>query len=222
VDRRRHQVYDTDPILAALGLAGVEAAWRPGLPDSLVAEGRRALADARLDRGALVGVAPAAAWGLSKRWPPERFGELAARLVGRGFRVAVLVGPGEEDVAAAVQRASGRELPVLGTELDIAGLAAVMTQLEALACNDTGPMHLAALVGTPVVAVFGPTDPARTAPVGVGHLVVRRDLECAPCLERVCPLGHGACLVDLGVEEVFEPLLGLLRDRPRVREGSGH
>jgi heptosyltransferase-2 len=212
VDRSRHQIFDADPLLELLELEGVDPAWIPSLPEALSEEGGRELERLGLPVDRAIGLAPAAAWGDSKRWPADRFGELSRRLSDRGLRPVVVIGPGEEEVAEAACSALARELPVLGAELDVAGLAGVLSRLALLVCNDSGPMHVAAMVGTPAVALFGPTDPMRTRPLGERHVVVSRQLDCAPCGERVCPLGHTACLSDLGIEVVERSVLEILED----------
>ncbi len=208
VDRSRHQVHDADPMLERLGLEPADPLWRPGTPEALRAEGRAALAAAGVEPERAVGLAPAAAWGPSKRWPPARFGDLARRLAERGREPVVLVGPGEEALAAEVAAAAGRDLPVVGPGLDVAGLCGVLAHLPAVVANDSGPMHLAALAGCRLVALYGPTDPRRTAPLGDGHAVISLGLPCAPCLEPVCPLGHGDCLARIGADEVLAALEG--------------
>jgi ADP-heptose:LPS heptosyltransferase len=180
------------------------------MPLELVERGARALRRSGVVREGAVGFAPATVWGESKRWPTRSFGELANRNRRRGLESVVVIGPGEEEAAREVQRAAGWEVPVVGADLDIAGLAGVLARLSALVGNDSGPMHLAAVVGTPGVALFGPTDPARTGPLGEGHMVLRRDLECAPCGQRRCPLGHTDCLHQLEVDVVDEALIRAL------------
>jgi ADP-heptose:LPS heptosyltransferase len=210
VDRSRHQVFDGDPLLAALDLPAVDPEWRPVLPTSLRAEGERLLAAGGVSPPLAVGLAPGAAWGSSKRWPTTRFGLLAARLQGRGLQPLVVVGPGEEQLAAEVVAAAGTALPVLGTSVDVAGLAGLLSHLAVLVGNDSGPMQLAVMVGTPVVALFGPTNPVRTGPRGTGHAVVSRGLRCAPCLEARCPLAHSDCLAGLAVAEVERAVVGVV------------
>jgi heptosyltransferase-2 len=211
VDRGRHQVFDADPIMNALELDGTDQPWRPPVPPVLIEEAIGVLraAGAPVDGG--VGFAPAAAWGESKRWPAANYGQLVRRLRRLDLQPVVVIGPGEEELAHAVRSASGGDLPVVGAALDVAGLAGVLERLDALVCNDSGPMHLAAMVGTPVVALFGPTEPQRTGPLGDGHVVLSRRLDCAPCGERVCPLGHTECLHGLGVDEVERAVLELVR-----------
>jgi ADP-heptose:LPS heptosyltransferase len=171
-DRSRHQVHDADSALAVLGLEAADPFWRPDLTDGLEAEGEAALRNVGVDGGRAVGLAPSTARGDAKRWPARRYGELAARLRVRGYEPVVVIGPGEEEAADELCRAARYECPVIGRNTDVAGLAAVAAGLRLLVGNDSGPMQLAACVGTPVVALFGPTDPNRTAPLGSRHRVV--------------------------------------------------
>lgn len=211
IDRTRHQVFDADTILRALGLPGVDAAWRPRTPRSLVGEGRRALERVGVMAGGqVVGLAPATARAQARRWPADRFGHLARHLKGQGFLPVVVVGPGEEELAEAVRGTATEDLPVVGPDLDVAALAGVLNRLDALVANDSGPMHLAALCGTPVVGLFGPSDPRRTAPLGTTHVVISQDLGCSPCTAHRCPLGHLECLRGISVDEVDAALAKVL------------
>ncbi len=219
VDRERHQTLDHDALLATLGLRPVDPDWRPQVPPELVGEGRERLQRAGRDGRGLVGIAPSAGWGESKRWPAARFGELGRMLRARGLEPVILVGPGESVVAAEVVAAGGDPAPVvLGEDLDVAALLGVVTGLEVLVGNDSGPMHLADLAGVPVVALFGPTDPARTAPRVGGRRLIRRHLECAPCFEPVCPLGHHRCLAEIEAAEVAEAVLGIVESGNGARD----
>ncbi len=202
VDRRRHQVHDADPILEGLGLKGVDPSWKPRLPLELVEEGARALLRSGVSHEGAVGVAPTTALGEDRRWPAARYGELAREVVARGLEVVVVIGPGEEAAATAVCQAAGRPLPVVGGDLDVAGLAGALARLSVLVGNDSGPVHLAATVGTPGIALFGPTDPQRTAPLGDNAVVLRSQIECAPCSEFDCPVGQPGCMEAIDVATV--------------------
>lgn len=206
VDRCRHQVFDSDPILRGLGLEGVDPGWRPAMPLELVEEGARLLLQAGVRMEGAVGLAPAAVWGESKRWPAAQFGALARRIRERGLEAVTVIGPGEEALGRKVSDAAGGELPVVGAETDVAGLAGILARLLVLVGNDSGPMHVAAAVGTPAVALFGPTNPNRTGPIGDRHVVLQHPIDCAPCGHRRCPLGHSACLHDLPVDTVEDAL----------------
>jgi ADP-heptose:LPS heptosyltransferase len=104
-------------------------------------------------------------------------------------------------------------LPAVGTDVDVAGLSGVLVHLAVLVGNDSGPAQLAVMVGVPVVALFGPTNPVRTGPRGGGNVVVSRRLRCAPCLQPRCPLVHSDCLAGLAVAEVEEAVLQVLEER---------
>jgi heptosyltransferase-2 len=205
---RRPQVEDYRELLAALEIAP-PASWVPQLPrdPALLARGRERLSRARIDgEGPLLGLAPGAEWGPSKQWPWRRFADLAnaMRREVPALRQAVLVGPKPKELWAAVRihEESGKIHPVIGPDLDLGGLAAVLAHLDLLVTNDSGPMHLAAALGVPCLALFGPTDPRRTSPAGEGHRVLYTDRWCSPCFRRRCPLLHHRCLRDLGVAQV--------------------
>jgi heptosyltransferase II len=211
---RRHQTEDYRELLAALG-AAEPASWPPrlSLPETVRKAGAERLSRGRLDPGGLlVGLFPGAEFGPSKRWPWKRFAELARAL--RRERpelgMTILAGPREVWLAVRLFEESGKIHPVIGPELDLAQLAGVLSHLDLLVTNDSGPMHLAASLGVPCVALFGPTDPRRTAPAGSGHSVLYTDRWCSPCFRRRCPLLHHRCLRDIGVDAVAEAALAAL------------
>ncbi len=141
---------------------------------------------------------PGARWP-SKLWPPERWAGLGDRLVrDHGFRVAVTGGPGDRGLTAEIVAKAQTPLLDLAGRTSLAGLAAVFKAARLAVTADTGPMHLAAALGTPVAALFGPTAPWRTGPYGEGHEVVRLALPCSPCFRRQCP--EPRCLADLPME----------------------
>ncbi len=113
---------------------------------------------------------PGAGWG-AKQWPAERFGEVARRLAENGLRSLINVGPGEADLARAVEAASGGTAPTVTGS--ITQLIALTRRARLFIGGDTGPMHLAAVLGVPVVGIFGPTDPARNGPFGTRSIVLR-------------------------------------------------
>ena len=204
IDRSRHQVHDPDPLLTALGLEGVDPSWRPPMPADARHAGIRAItaAGCRVGDRPLVGLAPGAAGGPAKRWPPEAYGVLARHLSARALEPVVVVGPGEEALAADVCHGAGTPLPVVGPNLDVAGLFGVLGEMWVVVGNDSGPLHLARLAGARVVGLFGPTDPHRTAPLGSAVRVLRQDLECSPCNQACCALAHQRCLREITVQRV--------------------
>ena len=215
IDGNRHQIHDADPILAALELEAADPTWCPALPATLKVEGDTALRAVGVRADRAIGLAPATARGESKRWPVERFGELADRLRAGGYDPVAVIGPGETGLANRLRNASGFDLPVVGEDQDVAGLVAVVANLRMLAGNDSGPMQTAARFGTPVVAVFGPSDPGRTAPLGPAHKVIHHPLECSPCSHPLCPLDHHDCLRGVSVTEVEKAAHDVLHSVPR-------
>lgn len=145
-----------------------------------------------------------------KQWDPERFGEVAVRLVrDRGASIVLTGSAGDREMVDAVRRElpAGSVIDLAGT-LDLLALAAVIEQLDVYLTGDTGPMHVAAAVGTPVVAIFGPSDPARYAPAGDVHRIVRVDLPCSPCNRIRLPprrcVGHTPdCLRGVTADAVY-------------------
>lgn len=144
---------------------------------------------------------PGAAWP-NKRWPPDRFGSLASGLRDRiGLRSLVLWGPGEEELARAVVSASARAA-VLSPPAAIPDLAGIARGARVMVSGDTGPLHVAAAVGTPVVALFGPTRAERNGPWSPGDEVVSRTAECGCLYARRCRR-RVPCIDGIGVPEVL-------------------
>ena len=159
---------------------------------------------------------PGGGWA-SKLWPAERFGELARGLAALGLRCLVSYGPGEEALADRVVAASaGRAERSFPTSLvDYIELA---RRARLVVAADTGPLHLACAVGTPVVALFGPTDPGRNGPFAPEDVVIRRRPGCAPCYSRTC-LRHAAIMAEI---EPAEVLSAAARRLAVAREQGSH
>jgi heptosyltransferase I len=148
----------------------------------------------------LVVLHPGARW-TSKLWPPASWARLAEWLSrDRGFCVALTGSAADRELVADIVRQSAAPLLNLAGSTSLAELAAVLRRARLAVTTDTGAMHLAAALGTKVVALFGPTAPWRTGPFGSGHLVVRLGLPCSPCFKRQCPAPR--CLNELFPEMV--------------------
>jgi heptosyltransferase-2 len=201
--RTDHQLRDYDSLLRLRGIEPDESPPRLPIPSQAAERAGIALSRAGVspDR-ALALLAPGAAFSWTKRWSARRFGKLADLLGERGYATALVIGPGEEPLAREARLAARNSVPVLGAELDPVGLAAVAARARVVVGNDSGPMHLAAAVGTPVVALFGPTDPGRTAPTGSASVVLDRYLFCSPCYLKECPYRH-ECMEEITAEEVL-------------------
>ena len=145
---------------------------------------------------------PGAAWP-NKRWPPVYFAEVSRELAKRhGMRSLVLWGPGEEQIAHAVAAASDSTAAV-SPPTSIADLISLIKAAALMVSGDTGPMHIAGATGTPLVGIFGPTDPQRNGPWAEDDLVVSRYRSCACHYQRQCRIS-GWCLLDISPREVME------------------
>ena len=136
----------------------------------------------------------------ARAWEPARHRELVAALAGRGHRVVVTGAPAEAELTA---RVAGGDAHDLGGRTSLAGLARVLGGARAVVVGNTGPAHLAAAVGTPVVSLFAPTVPAaRWRPWGVPHELLHVEVPCAGCRARTCPVPGHPCLGDVAVDAV--------------------
>ena len=153
----------------------------------------------------LIGFAPGAAYGHAKRWPPSRVAEVISRVSTTLGGVSVIIG-------AAGDREAGREIESFlraGTAFvnligrtDLRHLAGILARCSVFVSNDSGAMHLAAAMGVPVTAIFGPTDERVTAPLG-DHDVILQQVFCRPCMLRDCPIDH-RCMKRISANQVFD------------------
>ena len=152
----------------------------------------------------LVAICPGSTNSRAKRWPAERFAAVADMLNEKLGVEVVLIGAREElDITEEVVRRMRARPVVLTGKTDLAQTAAVLKASDLLVTNDTGPAHIAAAVGCPVVVIFGPTNPFTTRPFSGSAEVVRRPPDCAPCMLRDCPIDH-RCMTAITPEDVFE------------------
>jgi heptosyltransferase-2 len=191
-------------LAAAVGIAPVEPVL-PELPFGPAETERwRGFFDS-LDRPA-VGLNPTRAYP-AKRWPEERFAELARRLLREGFVPVLLWGPGEEGVVARIHGAVPGAKVAPPTNL--VELAAFLGHLAAVVTVDSGLKHLAVCRRVPTVTLFGPTDPREWHIGGERDRVLWRGVSCSPCRLRQCPFGDPPCM-DLSVDAVWAALEGIL------------
>lgn len=163
-----------------------------------------------------IALQPGARWD-NKRWPLEHFRQLIGQLRSRlpHTQILILGGDGDRPLGATLAGEGRAGVVDLTGQLDLQELIEVMRRVRALVTNDTGPMHIAAALGRPVVGLFGPTEPARTGPYGPQHRILRHELPCAPCLKSRCrwrdPIG---CLVGIEPRLVADEVVGLLNRAP--------
>jgi len=152
-----------------------------------------------------IAIHPTARWE-SKKWMPTRFADLADWLIREKRNPIIFVGSkGErEEVEQIVRRMKQPAINVAG-ETTLSELAELIRRAECFICNDSGPMHLAAAIGTPVVALFGPTDPSKIGPYGAGHKIIRKEISCAGCHRDRC-VRDNECMRAISVEDVIETI----------------
>jgi heptosyltransferase-1 len=141
---------------------------------------------------------PGARWK-TKRWSPDNFGELSSRLP---LNSVIVGNKKESDIAnIIVSRSDGKSISLAG-KTDLKELIEIMRGAKFVVSNDSGPMHIAAALGIPVFAIFGPTNPLRTGPYGKGHTIIKEDISCAPCFKRTC--SDIKCMNNLSVNKVYK------------------
>jgi lipopolysaccharide heptosyltransferase I len=196
-----HVVYKNLSMLEAVGIRvpDVEFPIEDRNPGS-AADARSRLGLSASERFAIIN--PGAAWP-NKRWPPVYFAEVARALAARhNLRSIVLWGPGEEQLASTVATASEGTAAV-SARTTIADLVSLAKAASLMISGDTGPMHIAAAMGTPLVGIFGPTDPQRNGPWSEDDLTASRYGACACHYQRRCHIA-GWCLLDISPRQVME------------------
>ena len=171
----------------------------------------------------IAALCPGAEYGTAKRWPPNYFAELGAKLQGDGMQVWLIGSPNDKLPAASVRQSGGEAgrrfydltgRTDLGTAIDLLSLASIVIS------NDSGLMHAAAAVGVPLVALFGSSSPTFTPPISPLARIARIDIPCSPCFKRECPLQHFRCMRDLEPNVVYDfvrATLAAARVRPPAR-----
>ncbi|HUW99356.1 MAG TPA: lipopolysaccharide heptosyltransferase II [Phycisphaerae bacterium] len=224
------EMHAVDRYLALVRHVGLEMPKaKDHLPVSAEARSasRQRLAEAGLQKGAPYAVLCAYARWETKQWPPERFARVADRLAEATGARAVLVGGEAASPGARAVLAAAKHRPLdLTNQTTLKELVAVIAEGRLMVTDDSGPMHIAAAVGVPVVAVFGPTSARRTGPYGPGHRVLSGRAPCSPCYRREClyagpgPKGAGApglaqcCLRNIGADEVADVAIEVWRGNP--------
>ncbi len=210
--------YDPDlhAVLRYLSVAGHLGAV-PGEPVFRIPWGRKEeLAADRLlgplgnEPGPLVAMNVTGSWA-TKRWGADNFRQTARMLMERsGARLVFVGGPGDSAYVAAASRGlSGKGCIDISGQTGLKELACLLSRADLMVTTDSGPMHISAAVNTPVVAVFGPTDPARTGPFGQGHRTITANVACRPCFKRRCPYNM-ECMREVGAHEVYQEAKELL------------
>jgi heptosyltransferase-2 len=224
-DRGKHH---TEYYLELLRRAGIDA---PPSESWLYLEpGERLLAREKLSglRRPVVGINPGATFGSAKQWLPERFAEVAKYFMDELDGSAVIFGsPTEAGIAEDILSRSGERpeerLISLAGKTSLRELASLISECDLLLSNDSGPMHIGYAVKTPLVAIFGSTDPSLTGPPEKGNIVIRKDMDCGPCFLRRCPKTSIRCMEAVTSEETISSIKNLLPSNRAVffdRDGT--
>jgi len=158
----------------------------------------------------VIAMMPGAEYGPAKCWPLEYFGELSTLLIDEGFDVWVL--GSEKDAPAGEQIASTSAARNLCGQTSLEDVIDLLGYAEQAISNDSGLMHVAAAVGTHVHGIYGSSSPAFTPPLTNARDIHWLDLDCSPCFERTCPLGHLRCLKELAVSRVHQAVTNAHQD----------
>jgi heptosyltransferase-2 len=208
----KHEVYYYLKIVAELEwLTRHEQSFLDTQPDGSleVSVGRQAAARDSLRRHgvanagrALVALCPGSVNSRAKRWPAERYAALADRLIELGVEVLLIGSARETEVSLDVSRQMRNKATVLTGQTDLAELVGILSLVDLLVTNDTGPAHVAAALGRPTLVIFGPTNPITTRPFSPFAEIVREPPDCAPCMLRDCPIDH-RCMTAITPDEVL-------------------
>lgn len=198
---KKHGLHHVDyylQMLYQLGLPGADRQLRLAL-----APEEAAAAAELLGPGEWVAINPGASYGAAKRWIPERFAAVADALASEyGVKVVLTGGSGEVEIGVDIARAMQAPALNLIGRTSVRELMAVLARCRLVVTNDSGPMHIAAALRVPIVAVFGPTDHTTTSPLGQDCRIVRTPVDCAPCMLRECPIDH-RCMTRVTADDVL-------------------
>jgi heptosyltransferase-1 len=186
-------------IASALGLDVSET----GFPMPLFKESAY-VRDIKKETGTYAVIVPGARW-TTKKWPAERFGAVASVLPVNSVVVGAMSDRADSQI---IEDLSGGKARSVAGKTTLKELVSLIKDAEVVITNDSGPMHVAAALRRPVVAVFGPTNPARTGPFGSGHITVQADVACAPCYKKQCK--GMACMDLVSVARVCDAVKSLL------------
>lgn len=209
----RHEVQRQLDLVRAVGYHAADERLRMGLQASDAAQMRALFAAAGGDPDRPYVVVHPGATAASRRYPAERFGRVAEAVAQATGHQIVFTGSAEErplvEEAAARMR---RPTPIrLTGRLTLGQFAALIAHARALVCNNTGPAHVAAALGTPVVVLYALTNPQHTPWRAPASRVLSHDVPCRHCLKSTCPQGHHTCLLGIGTEEVARAVLDVMR-----------
>jgi heptosyltransferase-2 len=158
-----------------------------------------------------VALCPGAEYGPAKRWPPSYFAELARELTRNGDAVWLIGSAKDAPIGDDIVRLSGGACVNLCGKTTLDQAIDLLAAVRLVVTNDSGLMHVAAALGTPLIAIYGSSTPDHTPPMSPAASIVKLDIACSPCFERTCPLGHFNCMMQLKPEQVYARTLQAVR-----------
>lgn len=203
-DSSRHQVHYYLDLLSGLGLKIVSPELKLHFSAGQQEAARHRLRSLGLDPNKpLIVINPGASYGPAKRWPPVRFAELATLYQKRKNAEILVIGSVEEaEIAESISSLMDSKPCSLSGKTTLPELIGLISLATLFITNDSGPMHIANALGIPVVAIFGPTDPAQTGPFQKPSIFIKENVPCWPCSYRKCPYDH-RCMLNIDSEEVY-------------------
>jgi heptosyltransferase-2 len=213
---KQHLVKTYKKLLEPLGIFSSSTAPRLFVTEQEVEEARLLLMQYGIPRGAtLVGINPGAAYGSAKCWLPERFSAVTKRLLEEKDLYVLYFG---DQASTGLVKEICKDLPVRVVNLSgltsLRELASLISLCDVLLTNDSGPMHIADALGTPVVALFGSTDEVVTGPYRNGK-VIHKHVSCSPCFQRTCPIDF-RCMKQIEADEVCAEILCILKTKQSI------
>ena len=219
--KKRHQVHYYQAMLEGLGLRRSADALELFLAPKAVQEATVLLSQAgHAENKPLIGLNPGAAYGPAKCWPKEKYAALANTLTARGYRIAVFGTRADQQAAAEIVAAAGRQVLDLTGKTSLAQAMACIARCHVFITNDSGLMHVAAALRIPIVAIFGSTDIVATGPFSEHAVIVRKAMPCSPCLKPRCPQNHFQCMQQISVAEVEQAVVQYLQKTGNKEAGS--
>ena len=209
----KHQVHYYQEMLQGLGLQPGPDALELFLESGAVQEAEKLLQQAMQGREVpVIGLNPGAAYGPAKRWPARKYAELGRKLAAATNGLIMVFGTeADQEAAAEISAAVGDRVLDLTGKTSLAQALACINRCQVFVTNDSGLMHVAAALNTPLVAVFGSTDHIATGPYSDQATIVRKPLDCSPCMKTHCPKEHFQCMEQITVDEVAEAALNFLK-----------
>jgi heptosyltransferase-2 len=203
-ENRSHQVHYYLDLLSGLGLKEFPEELRLHVEQEEKKRTEEWLGSQNLQiQRPIVIINPGAYYGSAKRWPAEKYAELAILFQSKMRAQVLITGSAEETPLAEAIASRMKELPfILTGKTSLPRLAALLSLADLFVTNDSGPMHLANTLKVPLVALFGPTEPSRTGPYQQPARVIHKGAPCWPCSYRQCPYDH-RCMMDISPEEVL-------------------